>query len=153
MTSETTTATFITLTAADGKILTDGATWAYTVACPDEAAAARWREVDESEKPDTPSEDTTERDNAEKAIVRRVAALAVQYGALQELATMDVTVPNLLELAARKGVTDADMISAKSDVSILVLDLMAKAGGDWATCWDGLKSRFRKWMVELQAPA
>jgi hypothetical protein len=65
------------------------------------------------------------------------------------LASLDITIPNLLQLAADKEVTDADLQSVKSDIAILVLDLMAKEGGDWQGCWDGLKSRFARWMQEI----
>lgn len=101
------------------------------------------------EIPPEPAPDTTERDNAEKAIVGRIAALATKYNALAELAGLEITIPNLLALAAEKSVTDADLQSVKSDVAILVLDLMAKEGGDWQSCWEGLKSRFVQWMHEV----
>lgn len=103
------------------------------------------------EIPPEPAPDTAERDNAEKAIVGRIASLALKYDALADLATLELTIPNLLQLAATKGVTDADMQAVKSDVSILVLDLMAKEGGTWADCWEGLKSRFRTWMEEINS--
>ena len=101
--------------------------------------------------PEPEPPDTSERDNAEKAIVGRIASLALKYDALADLATLELTIPNLLQLAATKGVTDADMQAVKSDVSILVLDLMAKEGGTWADCWEGLKSRFRTWMEEINS--
>lgn len=100
-----------------------------------------------------PEPDTTERDNAEKAIVGRIAALATKYNALSDLAGLEITIPNLLALAAEKSVTDADLQSVKSDVAILVLDLMAKEGGDWQSCWEGLKSRFVQWMNEINIQA
>ena len=93
--------------------------------------------------------DTTDRDNAEKAIVGRIAALAMKYDTLQDLTELDITIPNLLQLAADKNVTDADLQAVKSDIAILVLDLMAKEGGDWQSCWEGLKSRFVRWMQEI----
>lgn len=103
------------------------------------------------EIPIPPEPDTSERDNAEKAIVGRIAALALKYDALSDLAGLEITIPNLLALAAEKGVTDADLQAVKSDVAILVLDLMAKEGGDWAGCWEGLKSRFVQWMEEINS--
>lgn len=99
--------------------------------------------------PPEPEPDTTERDNAEKAIVGRIAQLAVKYDALADLADLELTIPNLLQLAADKEVTEADLQAVKSDVAILVLDLMAKEGGDWASCWEGMKSRFARWLHEL----
>lgn len=102
-----------------------------------------------SKIPDPIPPDTTDRDNAEKAIVGRIAALATKYNALSELAECEITIPNLLQLAAEKSVTDADLQAVKSDVAILVLDLMAKEGGDWQSCWEGLKSRFVQWMHEV----
>lgn len=99
--------------------------------------------------PPEPEPDTTERDDAEKAIVGRIAQLAVKYDALSDLAELELTIPNLLQLAADKEVTDADLQAVKSDVAILVLDLMAKEGGDWASCWEGMKSRFQQWLEEL----
>ncbi len=105
--------------------------------------------ITETPDPPEPTPDTTERDAAEKAIVGRIAALATKYDALSDLAELQLTIPSLLQLAAGKQVTDADMQSVKADVAILVLDLMAKEGGDWAGCWDGLKSRFPQWLQEL----
>ena len=101
--------------------------------------------------PPEPKPDTTERDNAEKAIVGRIAQLAVKYDALEDLVNLmdDLTIPNLLALAAEKEVTEADMQAVKADVAILVLDLMAKEGGDWSSCWEGMKSRFQQWLEEL----
>ena len=93
--------------------------------------------------------DTSERDNAEKAIVGRIVQLASKYNALEDLAGLEITIPNLLELAAAKNVSEADLQAVKSDVSILVLDLMAKEGGTWQSCWDGLKSRFPQWVQEI----
>ena len=107
--------------------------------------------IEERPDPPEPIPDTTERDNAEKAIVGRIAALALKYDALADLANLELTIPSLLQLAAAKQVNDADMQAVKSDVAILVLDLMAKEGGDWAGCWDGLKSRFPQWLQELNA--
>lgn len=101
------------------------------------------------EIPIPPAPDTSERDNAEKAIVGRIAALALKYDALSDLAGLEITIPNLLALAAAKQVTDTDLQAVKSDVAILVLDLMAKEGGDWQSCWEGLKSRFVQWMNEV----
>ena len=107
--------------------------------------------ITEVPDPPEPTPDTTERDNAEKAIVGRIASLALKYDALADLSNLELTIPKLLQLAEKKGVTDADMQSVKSDVAILVLDLMAKEGGTWAECWDGLKSRFSQWMQEINS--
>ena len=101
--------------------------------------------------PEPEPPDTTERDNAEKAIVGRIASLALKYDALADLAKLELTIPKLLQLAEQKQVTDADMQAVKGDVSILVLDLMAKEGGTWAECWEGLKSRFARWMQEVNS--
>lgn len=109
-------------------------------------------QVDEwgyDEIPGQQEPDTSERDAAEKAIVGRIAMLARKYDALQDLTALDITIPNLLQLAASKSVTEEDLQAVKSDIAILVLDLMAKEGGDWQGCWEGLKSRFANWMLEI----
>ena len=97
--------------------------------------------------------DTSLRDNAEKAIVGRIMQLVRMYHAEDELSELlpDVSIPALLQLAAEKQVADADLQAVKSDVAILVLDLMAKEGGDWASCWDGLKERFPRWVNEINS--
>lgn len=92
-----------------------------------------------------------ERNEAEKAIVRRILQLVDKYDAMEDLQGMDLTIPGLLALAQSKAVSDVDLQAVKSDVAILVLDLMAKEGGDWASCWDGLKSRFMQWVAEIMA--
>ena len=51
MNEQTIDTTFIVLTAADGKLLTDGRTYARSVAVPDAATAAIWREIDEADAP------------------------------------------------------------------------------------------------------
>lgn len=97
-------------------------------------------------------EDTTERDNAEKAIVGAIASLAVKYNALEDLANIgDVSIPALLALANEKGVTPADLQNTMSLVQIYVLQLQAVEGGTWADCWDGLKERFATWLAEINA--
>ena len=137
---------------------TDGRSWNYlpnpfnnTSPVTEQWWTAHGGTITEVPDPPEPIPDTTERDNAEKAIVSRIAALALKYDALADLANLELTIPKLLQLAYEKGVTDADMQSVKADVAILVLDLMAKEGGDWAGCWDGLKSRFPQWLQELNA--
>ena len=125
--------------------------WQNTSPVTDRWWTAHGGTIAETPDPPEPIPDTTERDNAEKAIVGRIAALALKYDALADLANLELTIPSLLQLAAAKQVNDADMQAVKSDVAILVLDLMAKEGGDWAGCWDGLKSRFPQWLQELNA--
>lgn len=97
--------------------------------------------------------DTTVRDTAEKAIVGRIMQLVEKYGAQQEFALLlegDITIPSLLVLADAFEVDESDIQSVKSDIAILVLDLMAKEGGTWQACWDGLKSRFPRWVAEIR---
>ena len=106
--------------------------------------ASHYEEIPAPEPPDT-----SERDNAERAIVGRIADLAMKYDAMEDIAELELSIPSLLQLAERKGVTDADMQAVKADVAILVLDLMAKEGGTWQSCWDGLRSRFVQWMSVL----
>lgn len=132
----------VELTAAPGKKLTNGAIYADTVALPNAEAAALWREVDD--QGDTQQEPSQELPYAdtERAIVQAIARLATEYNAIAELGSMDITIPGLLALAESKGVPEAELVKVKSDIAMLVLDLMAKAGGTWAECWDGLKSRF-----------
>lgn len=98
-------------------------------------------------------EDTSSaiRDNAEKAIVGRILTLVNKYDALDGLEALlpDITIPSLLGLATEKNVSAEDLMATESDVSILVLDLMAKEGGTWQDCWEHLKSRFGAIVEEL----
>jgi len=91
------------------------------------------------------------RDNAEKAIVGRILALVNKYDALDGLEALlpDITIPSLLGLATEQGVSTEDLMATESDVSILVLDLMAKEGGTWQDCWEHLKLRFGAIVTEL----
>lgn len=96
--------------------------------------------------------DTTKRDDAEKAIVGAIAALARKYDAMADLANIgDVTIPALLALANEKGVTPADLQNTMSLVQIYVLQLQAVEGGTWQECWDGIKSRWSTWLAEINA--
>ena len=131
------------LSAAPGKVLTNGVIYADAVSLPQGADTSVWREVDPPETVPEPQEPALpDYADTERAIVQAIAALATRYGALQELGSMDVTIPGLLALAENKGVPEAELMKVKSDIAMLVLDLMAKAGGTWAECWEGLKSRF-----------
>lgn len=94
--------------------------------------------------------DTTERDDAEKAIVAAIAALAKKYDALDELLAMkDITIPNLTALAAAKDVPDAEFGALITALTPYKWQLEAVTGLKWAECWEGLKGRFIQWIQEL----
>jgi len=96
--------------------------------------------------------DTTERDNAERAIVLSIVKLAQKYYALQDLIAMeDITIPNLQALATGKGVSLEDWTALISEITPMKWQLEAVVGGTWAECWDGLKSRFKSYFEEIQA--
>ena len=143
METTSTQVSFTTLTASPGKLLTDGSTVASVVSLPPGADPSLWYEIDE-DTPQTSEEPSQELPYAdtERAIVQTIARLATEYNAIAELGSMDITIPGLLALAESKGVPEAELVKVKSDIAMLVLDLMAKAGGTWAECWEGLKSRF-----------
>ena len=109
--------------------------------------------VTETPDPPEPTPDTTERDNAEKAIVSAIKALAVKYDALSDLAQLiandQLAIPNLLQLAAAKGVSDVEIGALISGLTPYKWQLEAVTGLLWAECWDGLKSRFAQWMQEV----
>lgn len=115
-----------------------------TVITPEQAAQERMERIRQAEARNVG------RDNAEKAIVGAIASLAVKYNALAELASIeDISIPSLLELANEKGVTTSDLQGTMTLVQIYVLQLQAVTGGTWAECWDGLKSRFAAWLLEI----
>lgn len=94
--------------------------------------------------------DTSERDNAEKAIVAAIAALAQKYDAIQDIASMeDITIPNLRALAVEKGVPDEEFGALITTLTPYKWQLEAVTGLVWADCWEGLKSRFMQWMQEI----
>lgn len=97
-----------------------------------------------------PQPDTTARDNAEKAIVGAIRALAVRYNALADLAAMeDITIPNLEALAEAKGVPVDEFGALITMLTPYKWQLEAVTGLVWAEAWDGLKSRFKQWMEEI----
>lgn len=105
-----------------------------------------------SKIPDPIPPDTTDRDNAEKAIVAAIVALAKEYDALSELKDMDdITIPNLRELATAKGVADGVFDALVTKLTPYKWQLEAVNGTTWAQCWEGLKSRFAQWVRELEA--
>ena len=108
-----------------------------------------WTQIEQLDPiPELP--DTTERDKAEKAIVKVIVDLAQRYDALNELARLeDVSIPTLLEVATRYGVTAADLQGAETSILILARPLEAVTGGTWGEAWDGLKSRFAGYLEQL----
>lgn len=100
------------------------------------------------------NEATEERDAAEKAIVGAIAALAMKYGAVDELKQMqDITIPALHELAISKGVPEAEYGALIMELTPYKWQLEAVTGQTWAECWSGLKSRFFTWMEQINANA
>ena len=97
--------------------------------------------------------DTTERDNAEKAIVAAIAALARKYDATADIEGMeDITIPNLTALADAKGVPASEFGALITELTPYKWQLEAVTGLLWAECWEGLKSRFAQWMREIASP-
>lgn len=100
--------------------------------------------------PPEPIPDTTERDNAEKAIVAAIKALAVKYDALDDLKALnDITIPTLTELAVEKGVPMEEFGALITGLTPYKWQLEAVVGLTWAECWEGLKSRFAQWLEEI----
>ena len=108
-------------------------------------------EYDEIPAPEPePVPDTTLRDDAEKAIVGAIVALAQKYDALGDLAAMeDINIPSLQALAAEKGVPDEEFGVLITSLTPYKWQLEAVTGLVWAEAWDGLKSRFAQWMQEI----
>ena len=105
--------------------------------------------ITEVPDPPEPIPDTTERDNAEKAIVAQFAELALLYNALDDLASLEeISIPSLLALAQEKNVTSEHLQYTMCTVQIYVLQLEAVTGDTWAGCWEGLRSRFAQWLNE-----
>ena len=99
-------------------------------------------------EPQPPS--TAERDNAEKAIVAAIAALARKYDATADIEGMeDITIPNLTALADAKGVPASEFGALITELTPYKWQLEAVTGLLWAECWEGLKSRFAQWMREI----
>ncbi len=100
--------------------------------------------------PPEPAPDTTDRDNAEKAIVGAIVALAMKYNALEDLASMqDITIPNLKALADSKGVPEEEYGALITMLTPYKWQLEAVTGLLWAECWEGIKSRWQRWMQEI----
>lgn len=91
--------------------------------------------------------DTTQRDEAEKAIVDAIMDLVKKYGAEEEFSGMELSIPAMMELATSKGVTSQDLQECMTKVQIYVYQLEAVTGGTWAECWEGLKSRFAGYLA------
>ena len=82
------------------------------------------------------------RDAAEREIVQLIVGLAKQYDALDELAALDdFTIPNMRELATKKGVAIEDWNKLITAISPLQWQLMAVVGGTWDACWLDFKHR------------
>ena len=108
-----------------------------------------WEAVEE-EKPQPAPEDTAERDAAEFSLVSVIFDLAVRYDAVNELSHLDaVSIPSLLDVSSRYGVTAGDLQAAETSILILARHLEAITGLSWADTWDGLKSRFPGYVAEL----
>lgn len=119
-----------------------------TIITPEDVIKDREYRAKEAEARD--AEAIEERDNAERAIVGAIVALAVKYDALEDLkAVGDITIPNLKALAERKEVSLTDWNALISSITPMVWQLEAVVGGTWADCWQGLKSRFAQWMEEI----
>lgn len=100
--------------------------------------------------PEPEPPDTTDRDNAEKAIVGAIVALAIKYNALEDLASMqDITIPNLKALADSKGVPEEEYGALITMLTPYKWQLEAVTGQLWAECWEGIKSRWQQWMQEI----
>ena len=96
--------------------------------------------------------DTTERDDAEKAIVLAILTVARQYDAVQDIARLDdITIPALQGLAQAKGMPDTEFDALITRLTPYKWQLEAVCNATWADCWQGLKSRFSQWMQELSA--
>jgi hypothetical protein len=94
-----------------------------------------------------------DRDDAEKAIVGAIVALAVKYNALEDLASMpDLNIPALHELALSKGVPEAEYGALITLLTPYKWQLEAVTGLPWAECWDGMKSRWAQWMEQINVP-
>lgn len=88
-------------------------------------------------------ENTRERDEAEFAIVDAIVSLAAKYGALEEfLSSGDVSIPSMMALVNRFGVSSEDFQKCCNTIQVYVYQLEAVSRLSWAECWDGLKSRF-----------
>ena len=102
--------------------------------------------------PEPPAPDTTERDNAEKAIVQEIVTAATHYNAIQDLISIeDITIPNLRTLANQKGMPDSEFDALITKLTPYKWQLEAVENTTWAVCWEGLKSRFAQWMQEIGA--
>ena len=94
--------------------------------------------------------DTTERDDAERAIVTAIVGLAQKYNAMQDLlAIEDITIPNLRSLAVAKGVPDAEFGALITELTPYKWQLEAVTGLPWAEEWSGLKERFSTYVHEI----
>lgn len=108
-----------------------------------------WEAVEE-EIPQPAPEDTAERDAAELSLVSIIFDLAVRYDAVNELSRLEsVTIPSLLGLSDRYGVSQGDLQKAETTILILARHLEAITGLSWADTWDGLKNRFPVYVAEL----
>jgi hypothetical protein len=103
--------------------------------------------------PEPEQPNTTERDNAEKAIVQEIVTAAAHYNAVQELISIeDITIPNLRALANQKGMPDSEFDALITKLTPYKWQLEAVENTTWAECWDGLKSRFPQWIQEILEP-
>lgn len=101
-----------------------------------------WQRYEE-EDPVPPEPDYSERNEAEHSIVAIIVALAEKYDALDELMGMqDISIPSLVGLADRHGVSEGELQSTETKILILARHLEAITGQTWADTWNGLKTRF-----------
>ena len=111
-----------------------------------------WQYTELPPEPEPEQPDTTERDNAEKAIVQEIVTAAAHYNAVQELISIeDITIPNLRALANQKGMPNSEFDALITKLTPYKWQLEAVENTTWAVCWEGLKSRFAQWMQEILA--
>ena len=114
------------------------------------AQEAGWQFIEEPDPVPMP-EDTTERDNAERAIVNAIFALAQKYDAVEDVKNLvqnnSFDIPALLQLTIDKGVTQEDLTVTETNILILARHLEALVGGTWGEAWEGLKSRISSYLT------
>lgn len=114
------------------------------------ASEAGWTKIEEltpDPEPNFIDEDVNE---AEKAIISQILALAEKYDAIEAMSQLeDITIPSLLGMAQTYGVSDADLQSTETKILILARHLEAITGQTWADTWAGLKSRFAAHVADL----
>ena len=99
--------------------------------------------------------DTAARDEAELAIVRLIAGLAVKYDAVEDVLDMThPTIDSLTVLATQKGVPAEELGALITAITPHKWQLEAVQGMLWSECWDGMSSRLpqivQKIIAEMQ---